>query len=75
MKQCDLNSSSFESMTNYHCVIPSTIAWYTILVKVQNGHGEVNIEQVGKLLLEISVRELHQDLMKDPPTGFTYTFL
>ena len=47
-----------------------TISQETVLVKVPTPNGGKVLERVGKLLLEVSVRELHQDLMKDPPIGF-----
>ena len=59
---------------NHPHVVSSPIARDTVLVKVQNSHGEVVRERVGKLLLEISVRKLHQDLMKPAPTGLSEAY-
>ena len=42
----------------------------TVLVKVPNADGVLTKQRVGKLLLEISVRDLHQDLISEPPVGF-----
>ena len=69
-QQSILNSSLFEWIINHPHVVSSPILKDTIIVKVPNPRGELVKERVGKLLLEISVRELHLDLISDPPTGF-----
>ena len=56
-------------------VISSPIARDTVLVNVHNPKGEVIRERVENLLLEISVRKLHQDLIKPPPTGLSEFFV
>ena len=70
-KQSSLNASLFEWVLNHPHVIASPIYKDTVIVNVPNGNGEFTKERVGKLLLEISVRELHDDMMKDPPIGFS----
>ena len=67
-QQSKLNKELLEWILNHHHVVRSPQE--TILVKVPTPNGGKVLERVGKLLLEVSVRELHQDLMKDPPIGF-----
>ena len=73
-KQKQLISKLLDWIMNHPHVVPSPIARDTVLVKVKNCHGEDVRERVGKLLLEISVRELHQDLMKPPPIGLAEVY-
>ena len=63
-----------EWILNHPHVISSPIPRDTVLVKVPQPNGEIVSERVGKLLLEISVRELHQDLMKPPPIGLSEVY-
>ena len=67
-QQSKVNKELLDWILNHHHVIRSPQE--TVLVKVPSPNGTKSLERVGKLLLEISVRELHQDLMKDPPIGF-----
>ena len=69
-KQTKLNASLFDWIINHQHVIASPILKDTVIVKVPNPDGSFRKERVGKLLLEISVRALHQDMMKEPPLGF-----
>ena len=66
-KQNILNASLFDWILNHTHVRASPIYKDTVLVKVPSPDGTIRKERVGKLLLEISVRALHQDMMKDPP--------
>ena len=68
-QQNSINLVLFEWIVNHPHVISSPIHSDTVLVKVQRPNGDIVKERVGKLLLEISIRELHQDMMKPPPTG------
>ena len=69
--QHSLNQTLFEWIIRHPHVISSPIPRDTVLVKVRQGDGSIVKERVGKLLLEISVRELHQDLIKAPPIGLS----
>ena len=72
-QQSILNVSLFEWIINHPHVIPSPIFEDTVLVKVPNADSSVlTKERIGKLLLEISVRDLHQDLMSEPPLEFPH---
>ena len=73
-QQSNLNTCLFDWIINHPHVIPSPIARDTVLVKVPTNDGGFTKERVGKLLLEISVRELHQDLIRPPPIGFNGAF-
>ena len=68
-QQNSINLALFEWIVNHPHVISSPIHRDTVLVNVHRPNGDVVKERVGKLLLEISIRELHQDMMKPPPTG------
>ena len=73
-QQSSLYRALFEWVINHPHVISSPISRDTVLVTVPNPNGEGTKERVGKLLLEISVRELHQDLISPPPIGFEGAF-
>ena len=70
-QQNSLNRLLFEWILNHPHIISSPIHRDTVLVKVTQPNELTIKERVGKLLLEISVRELHQDLLKPPPTGLS----
>ena len=73
-QQKALNSKLFDWIINHPHVISSPIPRDTVLVNVPQPNGTVIKERVGKLLLEISVRELHQDLLKSPPIGISEVY-
>ena len=73
-QQSKLNSSLFDWIINHPHVVSSPIARDSVLVDVPCIDGTKRKERVGKLLLEISVRELHQDLMRPPPIGLKDAF-
>ena len=58
-QQSVLNSSLLDWIVSHPHVISSPVAKDTIIVKVPNSQGELTKERVGKLFLEISVRDLH----------------
>ena len=66
-----MNSKLFDWIINHPHVISSPIPRDTVLVNVPQTNGTIVKERVGKLLLEVSVRELHQDLLKPPPIGIS----
>ena len=68
-KQSRLNVELLEWILNHHHVIRSPDETVSLRVPLPNG-GTV-FERVAKLWLEVSVRELHQDMMKPPPIGFS----
>ena len=68
-QQNSMSKALFEWMINHPHVVSSPIFKDTVIVKVPTSNGQVQKERVGKLLLEISIRELHQDLLKPPPIG------
>ena len=70
-KQSTLYSSLLDWVLNHPHVISSPIYKDTLIVKVPTADGGYTKERVGKLLLEISVRELHDDMSKEPPIGFS----
>ena len=72
--QKQLNSTLLEWIVNHPHVVSSPIVRDTVLVDVHKPNGDVFKERVGKLLLQISVRELHQDLVKPPPTGLSEVY-
>ena len=72
--QKQLNSNLLDWIVNHPHVVSSPIARDTVLVDVHNSNGDVSKERVGKLLLQVSVRELHQDLVKPPPTGLSQVY-
>ena len=61
----------FEWILHHPHVIASPIHRDTILIKVPQPNGIILKERVGKLLLEISVRDLYHDLLKPPPVGLS----
>ena len=67
--QSSLSKPLFEWIVNHPHVISSPLHKDTVVVKVPASNGQVLKERVGKLLLEISIRELHQDLLQPPPVG------
>ena len=69
-QQSKLNKDLLEWILNHHHIVRSPQE--TLLVKVTTPNGGFSLERVGKLLLEVSVRESHQDLMKDHPIGFFF---
>ena len=72
--QNSMSKAIFEWVLNHPHVISSPIHKDTVIVKVPTSNGQVLKERVGKLLLEISIRELHQDLLKPPPVGLTEVY-
>ena len=72
--QKSMNRVLFDWILNHPHVISSPILRDTVLVKVPQADGHVTKERVGKLLLEISVRELYQDLLKPPPIGLSNVY-
>ena len=70
-QQSNLNAALFDWIINHPHVVTSPIARDSVLVKVRSQDGRVIKERVGKLLLKISVRELHQDLIQPPPIGLS----
>ena len=73
-KQKSISFALFEWIINHPHVVASPILRDTVWVKVPHPNGETSKQQVGKLLIEISIRELHQDLMKPPPVGLSEAF-
>ena len=73
-QQNSINLKILEWILNHPHVISSPIPRDTVLVKVPQSNGQIIKERVGKLLLEISVRELHHDLMKPPPVGLAEVY-
>ena len=73
-QQSALCSKLFEWIINHPHVITSPIPRDTVLVNVPQPNGTISKERVGKLLLEISVRELYQDLLKPPPVGISEVY-
>ena len=70
-KQNSLNEKLFEWILHHPHVIASPIHRDTVLIKVLQPNGIVLKERVGKLLLEVSVRDLYHDLLKPPPVGLS----
>ena len=63
-----------EWIINHPHVVSSPFLNDTVFVKVHLPNGESIKERVGKLLIEISIRELHQDMMKPPPIGLSEVY-
>ena len=68
-KQSRLNVELLEWILNHHHVIRSPDQ--TVSIRVPLPNGTTVVQRVAKLWLEISVRELHEDLKKEPPIGFS----
>ena len=73
-KQKFISSLLLEWIINHPHVVSSPFMNDTVLVKVHLPNGETTKERVGKLLIEISIRELHLDMMKPPPIGLSEVY-
>ena len=68
----DSVKSSLQKCIIYHpCVIQSPIENYYITVKSDDGIIVVQTEIRHKLLLQLSVRELHIEILEKDATGFS----
>ena len=56
-------------------MIQYTIANGYIKVKFDDGNGGVKTAQCQKVIIQVSVRELHIDMLKNVPMGFPWRMM